>query len=363
MSFIHGPVFNKVVFPFSLLSTLCGTVYLLRERRGGKQCPSKDRVDGKVFVVTGANSGIGYETADDLARRGGTVIMGCRHIGKCEEAARQIRANAQSKSVVCRFLDLANLDSVTDFANELKGEVDHVDVLVNNAGVMKPRPPKTTFHSDDGFERQFAINHLGHFLLTNLLLDKLTNGEEPGRVINVTCPGYKAGTLDLEDVEKEELKGETRLSELYYQSKLANVLFTQELHAKGQNEYGGKVTSNSVDPGVASTNINKYSVVPLYASAVHLYKPIKYFLMKTARQGAQTSIFLSVDKALNDKSGKHYDDCEPVDDTCNICDVELAKTLWDMSEKWTDLKRRQGSVAPQMEQETNSDNNKVTATV
>jgi len=340
MSFIHGPVFNRLVFPLSLFSSLCGTVYLLRERRGGKKCPSNDRVDGKVFVVTGANSGIGFETANELACRGGTVIMGCRHMGKCEEAARKIRVNAQSKSVVCRFLDLASLDSVAEFAAELKTEVDHIDVLVNNAGVIKPRPPKTTFHSEDGFERQFAINHLGHFLLTNLLLDKLTNGEEPGRVINVTCPGYTMGTLDFDDLEKKDLQGDARLSELYYQSKLANVLFTQELHARGQSQHGGKVTSNSVDPGVVNTNINKYSVVPIYASAVHLYKPVKYFMMKTAEQGAQTSIFLAVDKALKGDSGKHYDDCEPAGDTCELCDISLAKTLWEMSEKWTDLKAR-----------------------
>uniref|UniRef100_H2Z0X4 Uncharacterized protein n=1 Tax=Ciona savignyi TaxID=51511 RepID=H2Z0X4_CIOSA len=134
MSFINSPIFNRVIVPISFFSSTFGAVLLLKESWGGKECPSKDRLDGKVAVVTGGSSGIGKETAKEIAKRGATVVLGCRHLGRCERAAKEIRIAAKSEYVVCRFLDLASLDSVTAFAKTLKQELPHIDILVNNAG-------------------------------------------------------------------------------------------------------------------------------------------------------------------------------------------------------------------------------------
>ncbi|XP_076801294.1 retinol dehydrogenase 13-like [Clavelina lepadiformis] len=348
MSFINGPVFNRVIVPLSLVSSVCGGILLLRETKGGKKCPNTNRVDGKVVVITGANSGIGKETAKEVAKRGATVILGCRHMGKCEDAAVEIRRLSENKHVVCRFLNLADLNSVKEFAETIQKELPHIDVLVNNAGVLKPRPPKTTFKTDDGFERQFGVNHLGHFLLTNLLLEKLTNGEEPGRVINITSDAYKQGSIDLENIDKSDVEGEERLNQLYYQSKLANVLFTDSLNRRSKSEYNEKLVSNCIHPGIVDTNISQYSTVPFYVAPMYsLFKPFKLLTaMKTPLQGAQTSIHLATDPSLTHKSGWYYSDCESIAPTCDLCDGDLADQLWKKCEEWTDLAERRNKIKP-----------------
>ncbi|XP_018669257.2 retinol dehydrogenase 13-like [Ciona intestinalis] len=343
MSFINSPVFNRVIVPLSFFSSAFGAILLIKESRGGKQCPSKERLDGKVVVVTGGSSGIGKETAKEVAKRGATVVLGCRHMGRCEKAAKEIRITAKSQHVVCRFLDLASLDSVTNFAKIINQELPHIDVLINNAGIMKPRPPKATPLTEDGFERQLETNYLGHFLLTNLLMDNLTNGEQPGRIINVTSAAYERGSLDLEDVEKSSLEGEEKLTELYYQSKLANVLFTDALSRK--EELKNRITCNCLNPGVVHTNIDRYSTIPLYALSVYLYKPFQWFIMKTPLQGAQTSLYLSTEPTLSKTTGSYFDDCEFVSKTSEICDCELADKLWEASKIWTRLNERHTSVS------------------
>nr|CAB3265505.1 retinol dehydrogenase 13-like [Phallusia mammillata] len=340
MSFINSPVFNRVIVPISFTASLFGGVFLLREYTGGRKCPSNDRMDGKVVLITGANTGIGKETAKEIAKRGAVVILGCRHMGKCAATAVEIRNVSQNKNVKCHFIDLANLDSVTEFVKEIKNEQQHIDVLVNNAGVMKPRSPKTTPNTDDGFERQFGVNHLGHFLLTNLLLDQLTNGESPGRVINVTSDAYQKGKVDIDDIEKNELKGDNRLTELYYQSKLANVLFTKVLSDRSRENLKKRVTCNCVNPGVAHTGIGRHANVPFYSVGVHMFKPLTWMAMRTPRQAAQTSIYLACDSALANVTGAYFDDCKKVEDTKDMCDGVVAEKLWKASEEWTNLNQR-----------------------
>jgi NAD(P)-dependent dehydrogenase (short-subunit alcohol dehydrogenase family) len=192
------------------------------------------RQDGRTFVVTGANSGIGLEAARALAGAGARVVMAVRNTAKGASAAAEL-----SGDVEVRELDLASLASVRAFAADLEGPVD---VLVNNAGVMA-LPHQTTV---DGFEMQFGTNHLGHFALTGLLLDRLTD-----RVVTVSSGAHRIGKIDFDDLQHEQ---SYRRWEAYGQSKLANLLFTYELQRR-LIAAGSPLKAVAAHPGYAATNL------------------------------------------------------------------------------------------------------------
>ncbi|XP_045925311.1 retinol dehydrogenase 13-like isoform X2 [Micropterus dolomieu] len=223
--------------------------YIHRNHVTGGRCTSNATINGKTVVITGANAGIGKETARELAKRGGRIIMGCRDMGKCEEAAKEIRGKTLNPHVYACHLDLASMKSIREFAERIKQEEQRVDVLINNAGVMRCPAWKT----EDGFDMQFGVNHLGHFLLTNLLLDKLKESA-PSRVINLASLAHIVGKIDFEDLNWEKKKFDTK--QAYCQSKLANVLFTRELAKRLQ---GTGVTVNAVHPGVVATELGRHT--------------------------------------------------------------------------------------------------------
>ncbi|MFC6952690.1 oxidoreductase [Halorubellus litoreus] len=177
---------------------------------------------GRTVVVTGANSGLGFENASAFARKGAHVVMACRSLDRASRARREIESAVDDASVTVLELDLGSLDSIRSFASEFEAAFDRLDVLVNNAGVMFP-PYSTT---EDGFERQFGVNHLGHFALTGLLLDRIveTNGET--RVVTVSSGAHRNGDVDFDDLDRRESYSRF---EAYGRSKLANLLFTYEL--------------------------------------------------------------------------------------------------------------------------------------
>ncbi|WP_252700181.1 oxidoreductase [Natronosalvus vescus] len=199
-------------------------------------------VTDATVVVTGANSGIGHETARELARAGATVVMACRSRDRSEAAAGAIHADVGRADLWREHLDLASLESVRAFADRL--EDSEIDVLVNNAGVMGI-PHETTA---DGFEKQFGVNHLGHFALTGLLLENLVEG---GRVVTVSSTMHKMGSIDFDDLHGEQSYGPW---DAYAQSKLANVLFARELQRRLEAA-GRGVKSIAVHPGYADTNL------------------------------------------------------------------------------------------------------------
>lgn len=201
---------------------------------------SRDIVDqrGRTFVVTGANSGLGEVTARALAASGAHVVLACRDVAKGQRVAAEIGDNAE-----VRRLDLADLASVRDFASG----IEKVDVLVNNAGVMAV-PRRSTA---DGFEMQIGTNHLGHFALTGLLLDRVTD-----RVVTMSSLAHKLGTVDLADLNWERRR--YRRWAAYGQSKLANLLFTYELQRR-LTAAGSKVKSVAAHPGYASTNLQSHT--------------------------------------------------------------------------------------------------------
>jgi NAD(P)-dependent dehydrogenase (short-subunit alcohol dehydrogenase family) len=213
---------------------------------------------GRVAVVTGANSGLGLVTARELARAGATVILACRNTTKGEQAIDQVRAAVPGADVTLEALDLADLHSVRDFATGIASERDHLDLLVNNAGVMAP-PRRTT---KDGFESQFGTNHLGHFALTGRLMATLLAASEP-RVVTLSSGAHRMGTINFDDLQRERRYNNWLA---YGQSKLANLIFAFELQRRA-SAAGTNLLSLAAHPGYSATNLQFAGPAAFYEKA------------------------------------------------------------------------------------------------
>jgi len=287
-------------------------------------CKSKRRIDGQVVVITGANTGIGFETAKDLARRGAKVILACRDLAKAEVASEQIRTITNNKKVIAKELDVSSLDSVRKFCKEILESETRLDILINNAGVAGLRKQITP----DGLELQFATNHFGPFLLTNILLG-LMKKTGSGRIISVSSVAHNwTKTLDVNNLNSE-LKWEPKY--IYARAKLANILFMKEL-SKRLEKSGLKITANAVNPGGVKTAIFR-----------HARKAFKYMIMvsqfffKTPAEGAQPTIDLAVSEELEGVSGFYWTDCKKTTPSKLAQDEELAERLWEVSAKLVKL--------------------------
>jgi NAD(P)-dependent dehydrogenase (short-subunit alcohol dehydrogenase family) len=209
---------------------------------------------GRVAIVTGANSGIGYPTAKALAQKGGTVIMACRNLQKANAAAERIRSGlkqtAGSGEVVVMQLDLADLDSVSAFVTAFKAHYDRLDLLINNAGIMHPPYGETK----QGFESQFGVNHLGHYALTGQLLDLImrTGG---ARIVTVSSMAHRFGRINFDDLNARD---NYRANAAYGQSKLANLLFTYELQRRLEAADSDAIAV-AAHPGWTATNLQQNS--------------------------------------------------------------------------------------------------------
>ncbi|MBN3322010.1 RDH12 dehydrogenase, partial [Atractosteus spatula] len=281
------------------------------------QWSSSMRLEGKTVLITGANTGIGKETARDLARRGARVIMACRDLEKAEGAQKEIIQDSGNQEVIVKKLDLSDTKSIREFAEQVNKEEKQVNILINNAGIMMCPYSKTA----DGFEMQFGVNHLGHFLLTHLLID-LVKRSAPARIINVSSMAHNWGRIQLDDINSEKSYDSARA---YGQSKLANILITRRLAEKLQGR-GTGVTVYSLHPGVVQTELGRH----LGGTMQLAMKAVKPF-SKTAVQGAQTSIYCAVAAELEKESGRYYSDCAPASCSRAAKDDEMAKKLWDTS--------------------------------
>ncbi|XP_028835198.1 retinol dehydrogenase 12 isoform X2 [Denticeps clupeoides] len=271
-------------------------LFVLRKWIAGGRCHSRVFLRGKTVVITGANTGIGKETALDMACRGARVVMACRDLTKAEKAAEEIRQSTGNRNVVVRHMDLASLYSVREFAKEFIATEDRVDILINNAGVMMC--PKNI--TEDGYETQLAVNHLGHFLLTNLLIGLLKKSS-PSRVVNVSSMLHKGGKIHFDDLFFDKRQYNSLVS--YRQSKLANVLFSREL---ARQMRGTGVSSYSLHPG-------------------------------TPWEGAQTSIYCAVTEGLECKSGCYFSDCAETEAAPEGRDDVVARRLWEESARLVGL--------------------------
>lgn len=306
--------------------------------RGKLWNPQYDlRMDGKVVIVTGANSGIGLATALDLAKRGARIYLACRSADKGEVARAEIIKETDNQEVFCRQLDLASMQSIREFVAGFTSAESRLDVLINNAGWTGPR--RTTV---DGFEMQIGVNHMGHFLLTNLLVDTLQKSA-PSRVITLTSVAHRVGKINKLDLNSEK---SYRSFCAYAQSKLANILFTREL---ARRLSGSGVTANSVNPGPVHTD---------FANEINcllrmFWMPVSYFMFKDVHSGAQTSIRLAVDPKLETTTGRYFrwditrsleitilniyssSNCEITEEHPRAKNDEDARWLWGESCKWT----------------------------
>ncbi|MED6281114.1 hypothetical protein CHARACLAT_017929 [Characodon lateralis] len=279
------------------------------------------KLDGQTAVITGANTGIGKETAIDLAKRGARVILACRDMEKAQAAVTEIIESSGNDSVVCMKLDLSDSKSIREFAEEINKNEAKLNLLINNAGVMVCPYGKTA----DGFEMQIGVNHFGHFLLTYLLID-LIKRSAPARIINVSSMAHSWGSISLEDINSEKSYNK---SKAYAQSKLANVLFTRSLAKRLE---GTGVTTYSLHPGVVQTDLWR-----------HLSAPERFFISiarpftKNSIQGAQTTIYCAVEPSLEKESGGYYSDCAPASCSAAGKDDELAQKLWELSCKMLSL--------------------------
>jgi NAD(P)-dependent dehydrogenase (short-subunit alcohol dehydrogenase family) len=272
-----------------------------------------------TFLITGGNTGIGLSTATALARDGGRVFIACRSAAAGETAVARIKAASGSADVRLLMLDLASLSSVRACAAEFLALDEPLHVLVNNAGVGGQRGL-----SADGFELHFAVNHLGHFALTQLLLDRLAASGPGTRVVNVSSEAhYSARGIDFAAVRRrtETFAGARE----YAVSKLCNVLFTQELARRLD---GTAVTSYALHPGVVASDI--WRRIP------RLARPFITRRMLTTEQGAVTSVYCATSPAVAGDSGLYYDKCA-VRPPSAAATPELAELLWKYSTEWTGL--------------------------
>ena len=274
---------------------------------------------GMVCVVTGATSGIGKAAATALARLGATVVIVGRDRGRTEATAAQIAAVSVSPPRA-EIADLASLEQVRGLAGRLAG-LDRIDVLINNAGLVLGERRITP----DGLEHVFALNHLAPFLLTNLLLPKLT-GSAPARVVTVASDAHSAARLDLSDPNLEHGWDSWRS---YANSKLANILFTRELARRLD---GTGVTANCAHPGVVRTGFGRESK-PLLKLGITIARPF----MLSPERGADTIVHLASSPDVAGQTGGYYVKRQRREPSAAARDDTVAQKLWELSEKMTGL--------------------------
>jgi len=284
---------------------------------------------GTTAVVTGANTGIGYETALVLAGRGARVLLACRSQDKAEAAMKRIRGETPGADVAFVPLDQASLASVA-VAAEMIGEEPSLDLLINNAGIMMP----PLQYTEDGFESQLGVNHFGTFALTGRLLPKLTD-TEGSRVVITSSIAHKGGTIDWDDLAAEESYGaQTR----YQQSKLANLMFHHELDRRLRAD-GSATISVACHPGVATTELGRHM-----PKIVQLATPLFSLVLNSPAQGAWPTLMAATSPDVEggdyvgaSKRGETAGPAKKVRATSLSRDPEQCRRLWELSIEMTEV--------------------------
>lgn len=278
----------------------------------------------KFVVITGANAGIGKETTRGLAKAGARVAMLCRSVSRGEAAKEEILQELPDARLEVHACDLSSLSAVRQAAARIRDTEEKVDVLINNAGLFTSDYQET----EEGFELQFGVNHLAHFLLTLLLFEPLRAAPQ-GRVISVSSTAHYLGKIDFDDLHHRNDYSGLRA---YGQSKVANVLFTLELHRRLQAAESTSVTANCLHPGAVGTNFGAQHANNFFIRG--FWKLIQPFLI-SPRKGAQTSLYLATSPLLDDTSGKYFDDCKPKAPSAYARQKEPAHRLWELSRELT----------------------------
>ncbi|MFD0730165.1 oxidoreductase [Planotetraspora mira] len=288
---------------------------------------------GRTAVITGANTGIGFETAKLLAEHGATVILACRNAGKAAEAAARITASVPDSTVHTLQLDLASLPSVRSAAEQLRAGHPRVDLLINNAGGVRPRYAVT----EDGFESTFATNHLGPFAFTGLVLDRLL--AVPGsRVVTVSSIGHRRGAVDFDDLN---FTRGYRYTHAYFQAKLANLMFTYELQRR-LAAAGAPTVAVAAHPGNARTEFGREMPLPVRVLMRPQFRMLTWWLMQSPQVAALAAVRAAVDPDV--RGGDYYGPPgraqftghpARVQSSAASYDIAAQRRLWQESERLT----------------------------
>lgn len=276
---------------------------------------------GKTVLITGANQGIGKASAIALGKKGAKLVLVCRNAEKARAAIADIKeAGATDVSLIVG--DMSSQADIRRIASEFKANHDRLDVLLNNAGALVTSRRTTV----DGIEETFAINHLGYFLLTDLLLDTL-EASGPARIVNVASEAHRGARMHWDDLQFE--RGYTSFS-AYGQSKLCNLLFTRELarRLKGTN-----VTANCLHPGVVASGFGQ-----TYGGFFSALMSVAHLFMISTEKGAKTQVYLASSPEVEGVTGKYFDKCKPRTPNKEAQSDEAAARLWTISEKMTSPK-------------------------
>jgi retinol dehydrogenase-12 len=278
-------------------------------------------MDIKICLITGATSGIGYETALGLARREFDLILVGRNQNKCKKVKNKIFHQAGNSNVDYFVADLSDKGQIQKLAGQIRNQYNNIDVLVNNAGAYFLK----RFETIDGYEMSFALNHLNYFLLTNLLIDTLVNAA-PSRIINVSSVAHKRGNIHFDDIH---FKSGYNGFDAYAQSKLANILFTKALakRLKDQN-----ITVNALHPGNVASSFGKNNGLIRY----WVKRLIKRNFISSAK-GAETTIYLATSDEVSDVTGEYFVDKKIAVSSALSNDEELGERLWELSADLTGL--------------------------
>ena len=276
---------------------------------------------GRTCLITGATSGIGRVAALEIARLGAKLTLVARDRGRAEAAVSEIRAESRNDEIDFLLADLSSQQSIRELARELLARGQPLHVLVNNAGVFALRRSLTV----DGIETVFAVNHLGYFLLTGLLLDRLKESA-PARIVNVASDAHSWGTIDFDDLGGER---SYRSMRIYGRSKLANILFTYELARRLE---GTRVTVNCLHPGAVATRLGSQNG----AIARFLIGLLRPFL-RTPEAGAETVVHLAASPDVEGVSGKYFIDRHEARSSEESRDPAVAHRLWELSARMTGL--------------------------
>src|SRR5436305_4033676 len=274
-------------------------------------------MQGKICMVTGANSGIGKATALALAQMGATVVMVCRDRARGEEARSEITTKSRNNAVDLLLADLSSQESIRQLVEHFKQRYTQLHVLINNAGASFPGRRETV----DGLEMTFAVNYLAPFLLTNLLLDMLT-ASAPARIVNVSSNSHAAGYIQIDDLQSEHY----RSMRVYGQSKLALVLFTYELARRLQ---GSGVTANCLHPGFVATHFGQRDA----GTAFRLLVKVIGSFGTSPEEGAKTSIYLASSPKVEGVTGNYFVKSIPKRSASISYDESLQRQLWEQSAK------------------------------
>ncbi|XP_046544309.1 retinol dehydrogenase 13-like [Haliotis rubra] len=311
-----------------IIGVAVGIFYAARQWLRGAQFVEEVKLEGKVVIITGGNSGIGNAAALYMARRGGKVIIACRDEALGREAAEEMKTLHKQEVTVMKC-DLASFKSIREFVEAFKKKEKKLDILINNAGVMMS-PQSLT---EEKFDVQFGVNYLGTFLLTELLLD-LLKASDAGRIVNTSASASNLGEINFDDINMTE---DYSPGQAYAQSKLAVNLYTLHLARRLKDT---KVIVNVTNPGIVNTNGHRNLPFKNNSFLRFSFSPIVWFLMKTPSDGAQTTLLLACSKSIDGVSGKYYKDCTLSELTGRSLDEELQERLHKESVKWTGLEKK-----------------------